>query len=156
MAASDYRPSQGKTTSSRSLIWAIPLVIVTLRTVNSLTVKTFFQPDEYFQSLEPAWQLAFGAEGRAWITWVCRTRHDPSLCTGLNPVGMERATTIGSASSGVCRSLSCSSAACESVSSKPSRSSKPLDRSAEALAGEFCFGHGLSHLEARSFGLWRS
>jgi hypothetical protein len=33
-------------------------------------VKTFFQPDEYFQSLEPAWQIAFGEDQGAWITWV--------------------------------------------------------------------------------------
>jgi hypothetical protein len=31
---------------------------------------SFFQPDEFFQSLEPAWQLAFGTTGDAWITWV--------------------------------------------------------------------------------------
>jgi phosphatidylinositol glycan class B len=35
-----------------------------------LTLRTFFQPDEFFQSLEPAWQLAFGDTSNAWITWV--------------------------------------------------------------------------------------
>lgn len=45
--------------------------ILAFRAVNALAVKTFFQPDEYFQSLEPAWQTAFGNESGAWITWVC-------------------------------------------------------------------------------------
>jgi hypothetical protein len=45
-------------------------LLVVFRFVNSLCMKTFFQPDEYFQVLEPAWQMAFGAESGAWITWV--------------------------------------------------------------------------------------
>lgn len=40
------------------------------RVVNALVIRTFFQPDEYFQSLEPAWQIAFGEHSGAWITWV--------------------------------------------------------------------------------------
>lgn len=44
--------------------------LLVLRMVNALSVKTFFQPDEYFQSLEPAWQIAFGKDSGAWITWV--------------------------------------------------------------------------------------
>ena len=46
------------------------VLLLALRTVNALTLNTFFQPDEYFQSLEPAWQLAFGPSSGAWITWV--------------------------------------------------------------------------------------
>ncbi|KAI9683158.1 MAG: glycosylphosphatidylinositol anchor biosynthesis [Trizodia sp. TS-e1964] len=48
---------------------AIFALLVAFRLFNALTIKTFFQPDEYFQSLEPAWQLAFGEESGAWITW---------------------------------------------------------------------------------------
>jgi phosphatidylinositol glycan class B len=48
-------------------IW---IFLVVLRCTNALCVRTFFQPDEYFQSLEPAWQMAFGAQSGAWITWV--------------------------------------------------------------------------------------
>lgn len=44
--------------------------ILTIRLINALTIRTFFQPDEYFQSLEPAWQLAFGEDSGAWLTWV--------------------------------------------------------------------------------------
>ncbi|KAH0559262.1 hypothetical protein GP486_004225 [Trichoglossum hirsutum] len=54
-----------KTFSSRDVL----LFLVALRIANSLSLQTFFQPDEYFQSLEPAWQMAFGKESGAWITW---------------------------------------------------------------------------------------
>lgn len=45
-------------------------LMLAFRFINALLVQTFFQPDEYFQSLEPAWQMAFGANSGAWITWV--------------------------------------------------------------------------------------
>jgi phosphatidylinositol glycan class B len=45
-------------------------LIIAFRLVNALLVQTFFQPDEYFQSLEPAWNTAFGKSSGAWITWV--------------------------------------------------------------------------------------
>lgn len=47
--------------------WTMLLVF---RCVNAVLIWTFFQPDEYFQSLEPAWQMAFGSDSGAWITWV--------------------------------------------------------------------------------------
>ena len=50
----------------KDLFW----LLIGFRFVNSLCVKTFFQPDEYYQALEPAWQIAFGPESAAWITWV--------------------------------------------------------------------------------------
>ena len=46
------------------------LFLIAFRVLNALCVRTFFQPDEYFQSLEPAWEIAFGKESGAWITWV--------------------------------------------------------------------------------------
>lgn len=46
------------------------LLLVCFRIINALCVKTFFQPDEYFQSLEPAWKIAFGNQSGAWITWA--------------------------------------------------------------------------------------
>jgi len=45
-------------------------VLLFFRFVNALCVRTFFQPDEYFQALEPAWSIAFGANSGAWLTWV--------------------------------------------------------------------------------------
>ncbi|TGJ85326.1 hypothetical protein E0Z10_g3460 [Xylaria hypoxylon] len=47
-------------------------VIFAFRFVNSLCVRTFFQPDEYFQVLEPAWQMVYGNNGGAWLTWEWR------------------------------------------------------------------------------------
>jgi phosphatidylinositol glycan class B len=52
---------------TRKDIWNLLLL---LRFANALCLRTFFQPDEYFQSLEPAWQMVFGAKSGAWITWV--------------------------------------------------------------------------------------
>ncbi|KAH6711222.1 glycosyltransferase family 22 protein [Leptodontidium sp. MPI-SDFR-AT-0119] len=45
------------------------MMLLIFRCINALAVRTFFQPDEYFQSLEPAWQMAFGPQSGAWITW---------------------------------------------------------------------------------------
>ena len=46
------------------------IALICLRLVNALSLATFFQPDEYYQALEPAWQVAFGKDSGAWITWV--------------------------------------------------------------------------------------
>ena len=48
----------------------ILLFLIAFRILNAFSIKTFFQPDEYFQALEPAWQIAFGEGSGAWITWV--------------------------------------------------------------------------------------
>lgn len=48
----------------------ILIFLIAFRILNALSIKTFFQPDEFFQSLEPAWEIAFGANSGAWITWV--------------------------------------------------------------------------------------
>jgi phosphatidylinositol glycan class B len=45
--------------------------IIVIRLINAWWIATFFQPDEFFQSLEPAWNLAFGSQSGAWLTWVC-------------------------------------------------------------------------------------
>ncbi|RDW81532.1 putative glycosylphosphatidylinositol-alpha 1,2 mannosyltransferase [Aspergillus mulundensis] len=47
----------------------ILLFLIAFRLINALTVRTFFQPDEFFQSLEPAWKIAFGENQGPWITW---------------------------------------------------------------------------------------
>ena len=51
----------------------ILLFLVAFRILNALTIRTFFQPDESYQSLEPAWQMVFGENSGAWITWVRST-----------------------------------------------------------------------------------
>ncbi|KAI4281882.1 MAG: hypothetical protein L6R35_005532, partial [Caloplaca aegaea] len=60
----------------------ILLFLIALRILNALSIRTFFQPDEYFQSLEPAWQIAFGADSGAWITWEWKTQ----LRSAIHPV----------------------------------------------------------------------
>ncbi|EXJ78667.1 hypothetical protein A1O1_09068 [Capronia coronata CBS 617.96] len=68
--ASETRPSQSETSPFLSLgRQNIFLWLIGFRLLNTLTVQTFFQPDEYFQALEPAWRLAFGKDAGAWITW---------------------------------------------------------------------------------------
>ncbi|KAK9583033.1 glycosylphosphatidylinositol anchor biosynthesis [Aspergillus fumigatus] len=59
-------------TSTTPLATNILLSLIAFRLVNAFTVRTFFQPDEFFQSLEPAWQIAFGENQGAWITWEWR------------------------------------------------------------------------------------
>ncbi|KAF2421510.1 hypothetical protein EJ08DRAFT_597430 [Tothia fuscella] len=69
------------------------LLLLAFRIANALTVKTFFQPDEYYQSLEPAWRLAFGPKSGAWITWEWRNQ----LRSSLHPVlfaGIYRVASI--------------------------------------------------------------
>jgi hypothetical protein len=93
-------------------------LLLALRVVNALTSRTFFQPDEYYQSLEPAWQLAFGDAGNAWITWVyfplllfcISSIQSPSLLLGSGltmPAGVEKPIAVVPASSNFCRYLSC-------------------------------------------------
>ncbi|BCR83238.1 putative glycosylphosphatidylinositol-alpha 1,2 mannosyltransferase [Aspergillus chevalieri] len=55
------------------------LSLIAFRLINALLVRTFFQPDEFFQSLEPAWQLAFGKDQGAWMTWEWRNQLRSSL-----------------------------------------------------------------------------
>ncbi|KAH0542220.1 hypothetical protein FGG08_003342 [Glutinoglossum americanum] len=72
-----------ETFSSRNIL----LFIVAFRILNSLSLQTFFQPDEYFQSLEPAWQMAFGKDSGAWITWEwehqLRSSIHPTIFAGV-------------------------------------------------------------------------
>ena len=85
-AASTYSQSQraNAATSSRDIL----VFLVAFRILNALCIKTFFQPDEYFQSLEPAWRIAFGPDSGAWITWVwpylsCFVRGEKLTITGM-------------------------------------------------------------------------
>lgn len=64
------------------------LLLIGLRILNALSVKTFFQPDEYFQSLEPAWEIAFGKDSGAWITWVGLFRSAPKSLELISNAGM--------------------------------------------------------------------
>ncbi|TFB02265.1 GPI mannosyltransferase 3 [Trichoderma ghanense] len=61
-----------------------------IRLVNAWCLATFFQPDEFFQALEPAWRLAFGADSGAWLTWEWRHQ----LRSSLHPLLFSAAYTI--------------------------------------------------------------
>jgi phosphatidylinositol glycan class B len=65
-------PSLLERSSSQNVL----LFLIAFRLVNALCVRTFFQPDEFFQSLEPAWDIVFGKESGAWITWVWTDNDD--------------------------------------------------------------------------------
>ncbi|KAF2279667.1 uncharacterized protein EI97DRAFT_430697 [Westerdykella ornata] len=75
----DSRGATTTTASHSSLTLSLFGLLLALRIINALTLRTFFQPDEFFQSLEPAWQLAFGAETKAWITWEWKSQLRSSL-----------------------------------------------------------------------------
>ncbi|KAG5980698.1 glycosylphosphatidylinositol anchor biosynthesis [Claviceps digitariae] len=60
--------------------------LIIIRLINAWWVNTFFQPDEFFQSLEPAWQLAFGPNSGAWLTWEQRQEWHHQLRSSLHPV----------------------------------------------------------------------
>ncbi|KAK1517575.1 Alg9-like mannosyltransferase [Colletotrichum paranaense] len=57
--------------------------LLVIRLLNAWWVLTFFQPDEYFQALEPAWRIAFGQGSGAWITWEWRNQLRSSLHPAL-------------------------------------------------------------------------
>ncbi|KAL8687173.1 MAG: hypothetical protein Q9218_006584, partial [Villophora microphyllina] len=71
----------------------ILLFLIAFRILNALSIRTFFQPDEYFQSLEPAWEIAFGANTGAWITWEwknqLRSAIHPTIFAGVYRLSAE-------------------------------------------------------------------
>lgn len=81
--------------------------VIALRFLNALCVATFFQPDEYFQALEPAWQIAFGHESGAWITWVRIFLHFLGKPNTKTQPGMAVPATVIAASCFVCLILLC-------------------------------------------------
>lgn len=83
------------------------VLLLAIRFINAICVRTFFQPDEYFQSLEPAWQMAFGAESGAWITWACRPPLFYIPCSNEG-IGMASPAQIIVTSRSICSCLHCS------------------------------------------------
>lgn len=68
--------------------------IFAFRLVNALAVRTFFQPDEYFQSLEVATDLAFGPQSNAYITWEWKNHLRSSLHPAIFAAAYEAAAAI--------------------------------------------------------------
>ncbi len=73
-STTETRTTSSASKPSRSVVvaqaWDVISLLLLYRLLNSLCVRTFFQPDEYFQALEPAWDIAFGQGSGAWMTWV--------------------------------------------------------------------------------------
>lgn len=76
------------------------LLLLALRILNALTTRTFFQPDEYFQALEPAWQMAFGEASGACITWEWNSQ----LRSSLHPALFAGVLALSSALADACSS----------------------------------------------------
>ncbi|CAI6338605.1 unnamed protein product [Periconia digitata] len=73
--------------------------LIAFRIGNALVLRTFFQPDEYFQSLEVATDLAFGPSSNAYITWEWRNHLRSSLHPAIFAAVYQAAATIAQ----VCR-----------------------------------------------------
>ena len=80
------------------------ILLIVFRCINALCVRTFFQPDEYFQSLEPAWQMAFGPQSGSWITWACASSPE-YLPNSNSTIGMGASAPLFIASNLVCHLL---------------------------------------------------
>ncbi|KAM7183467.1 GPI mannosyltransferase [Naviculisporaceae sp. PSN 640] len=72
-------------------------LLLVFRFLNALCVRTFFQPDEYFQALEPAWKIAFGGESGAWLTWEWEHQLRSSLHPAIFGIAYKAAHTLMSA-----------------------------------------------------------
>ncbi|KAB5570600.1 glycosyltransferase family 22 protein [Coniochaeta sp. 2T2.1] len=98
----EYAAEKPKPEQRPHVLRAQPRDILTffliLRFINALCVRTFFQPDEYFQALEPAWSIAFGADSGAWLTWEweyqLRSSLHPALFGGAYNVAYKLMTLL--------------------------------------------------------------
>ena len=123
------------------------LFLLAFRILNALSIKTFFQPDEFFQSLEPAWEIAFGANSGAWITWVSRQQsyRRQLLRAGA---GVEKSPSFCDTSCNLCRRVYAVIRPLlgpASVSHVPRR---PSSSGAKSNTGHLRCGGGLLHVEA--------
>ncbi len=128
-------------------------VLLILRFLNSLCVRTFFQADEYFQALEPAWNIAFGPASGAWLTWVlfpawpshkaCAVMTDTPV-----PLGVGASAAVLAASGPLRRCVHRSGEYHEGYAlRRPASCHRPC-RAARGVPGHLCFPWRLLHLEA--------
>jgi hypothetical protein len=108
-------PSNSRHALAFSIHSTIFLFLLSFRILNAVSIRTFFQPDEYFQSLEPAWHIVF-REG--WLTWVI---FDPSslpsyLCDCISRWLMGRTTRRNGTTSSAPSRIQWSSRGCTSPS----------------------------------------
>ncbi|RMZ87981.1 hypothetical protein DV736_g4802, partial [Chaetothyriales sp. CBS 134916] len=76
--SSSVKPQKGNRLGGEDVL----LFLVASRILNASVIQTFFQPDEYFQALEPGWNFAFGQGSGAWITWEWKN----CLRSSIHPV----------------------------------------------------------------------
>lgn len=130
------------------------LFLVAFRILNALSIKTFFQPDEYFQSLEPAWEIAFGANSGAWITWVSKSHSQQLLRPSLTqPTGMEASPPVRRTSSSVRFSLPDCVMPVLDLTTPSHLSRRSIDSCAQGFPSRCCCPWGLLYLEARRTGI---
>jgi len=134
--------------------FAFPL-LVCFRIINALCVKTFFQPDEYFQSLEPAWKIAFGSQSGAWITWVGSelTVHNKDSIDGIH-AGVAISTSLVVTSSGLCNPLFLFWKNHGNFGNPATVQSNHIDCHPQNIARNICCNRRLFHVETRRAHIW--
>lgn len=71
-------------TNGKCALWKITVLVFSVRLFNALTLKTFFQADEYYQALEPAYHLVFKY---GYLTWEWKEQIRSSLHPLIYAVG---------------------------------------------------------------------
>lgn len=136
-------------------------LLLALRVANALSLRSFFQPDEFFQSLEPAWQLAFGDRAGARITWVLDSpqclpnaaRVQNNLESTLTRPGMDCPSALVPASRPVRRRLPCCRQPGCPRRPQPVCPCRPARRRAPSRPGPVCCPDRLLHLAPRRKGI---
>ena len=127
------------------------LFLLAFRILNALSIKTFFQPDEFFQSLEPAWEIAFGPESGAWITWVSNKQASCPRRLLRVGAGVEKWPSLCNTPCNLCRRVQAIVRSLLGPASVSDVSRRPYGSGAESNPGHFrCVGR-LLHVE-----VWRT
>ena len=140
------------TTTARDIL----IFLIAFRIANALSVKTFFQPDEFFQSLEPAWEIAFGANSGAWITWVSQMSTKQTrgrlMCVGA---GMEEPFKIRYTSCPLRRHVLDGSRSFLDITFISCPPCRPSRSGSKDCPGCVCSARRLLHMEAWRRNVWR-
>jgi phosphatidylinositol glycan class B len=68
------------------------LAVLVIRLFNAFTIRTFFQPDEYYQVLEPAHNFVYGY---GYMTWEWKQRLRSSIGPMIYAIGYEISKLLG-------------------------------------------------------------
>lgn len=127
-------------------------VLGAFRLLNALTIATFFQPDEYFQALEPAWQMAFGSDSGAWITWVSVSIALSGLTYSI--IGVEVPSPVLCYPRIVCRHLLPLEPDLHQGKCRPVHIRRPFGRRAKGITSAICSIDGSLHMEVCGESIW--